>query len=121
MRETKAWGYGIALAAAALFGLGLLFITARGPAFAPLAGFWGGPGWDAFWNGFVHIALIAAVVFAVAIAVKTLFASRTSDRAAPSRDADSGADAMEIVRQRYARGEITREEYLQLLDDLKRK
>ncbi len=119
MRETKAWGYGIALAA--LLGLGLLFLAARGPALAPLAGFWGGPGWDAFWNGFLHIALVAAVVLAVAIAVRTLFSSRTSDRSTPYRDVDSGSEALEIVRQRYARGEITREEYLQLLDDLKRK
>ncbi len=118
MRETRAWGYGIALLA--LLGLGFLFLTARGPAFTPFAG-WGGPGWDAFWNGFVHIALIAAVVLAVAIAVKTLFGSHTSDRSSSYRDVDSGSDALEIVRQRYARGEITRDEYLQLLDDLKKK
>ncbi len=119
MRDTKAWGYGMTIAV--LFGLGLLFLVARGPAFGPLAGFWGGPGWDAFWNGFIHIALVAAVVLAVAIAVRTLFPSRTFDRSTSYRDVDPGSEALEIVQQRYARGEITREEYLQLLDDLKRK
>ncbi len=117
MRDTKAWGYGTALVA--LLGLGFLFLTARGPTVAPLARFWGGPGWETFWNGFIHIALIVAAVFAVAIAFKTLFVPRSSDRSIFHRDVDSGLDALEIARQRYARGEITREEYLQLLGDLK--
>ncbi len=118
MRETRTWGYAITVAI--LLGLGLLLLVGRGPAFGPVVGAWGGPGWDAFWNGFVHIALIAAVVLAVVIAVKTLLPPRTTDRSAFYRDADSGSDARDIVRQRYARGEITREEYLQMLDDLKR-
>lgn len=69
------------------------------------------------WNGFEHVgamwlwwiigvALIVVIVWAV---VKSL----------TGRDGDTGPTAEEILKRRYASGEIDKEEYQQRLRDLR--
>jgi putative membrane protein len=74
-----------------------------------------GMGWHAMgWMGMVFFWLV--LILLVLVAVKYLTGSRRSD--AQSEGANSGALA--ILEQRYARGELDREEYLQMRDDLKK-
>lgn len=74
-----------------------------------------GMGWHAMgWMGMVLFWLVPILL--VLVAVKYLTGSRRSD--APNEGANSGALA--ILEQRYARGEVDREEYLQKRDDLKK-
>ncbi len=79
-----------------------------------------GMGWGWHWFGMLVFWLIPllVVIALVAAAVKYLF----------SRGARSGTGlhedrsrALELLEERYARGEINREEYLQKRDDLKRR
>ena len=70
------------------------------------SGWWGWWGW--WWTWLVWIFLIALIIWAVS-------SSRTL-RYRGGRDL-----AEDIVRQRYARGEITSEEYERLLNDLRRR
>jgi putative membrane protein len=70
---------------------------------------WGGPGWMWLWGGFMMlfwVALVAAVVWFVA--------TRSWQRPAATADR-----AREILAERYARGEITGEEYRERLETLR--
>ena len=62
---------------------------------------------------------VAMALFWVAL-VLGLFALARWIGAMLRSDRDEGADALEIVRRRYARGEIGRDEYTRLHDDLTR-
>ena len=73
-------------------------------------------GWgDGFGGIMMGVGLLFwLAVLAAAIAL-VIWAVRTSGgRSAPSRE----PDALEIARRRYARGEITREQFEQLKQDL---
>ena len=73
-------------------------------------GYWG---WG-MWGGMVLMGLFWAVVIVLAVwALRVLFPSR---RSAPSSPVNT---PLEIVQLRYSRGEISRDEYLALLADLK--
>jgi putative membrane protein len=70
---------------------------------------WGGAGWMWLWGGLMMlfwVALVAAVVW--------LVASRSGQR--PTAPADR---AREILAERYARDEITSDEYRERLDTLR--
>jgi len=73
----------------------------------------GGFGMLLFWL----VPLLVVIVLAAA-AIKYLIAGGARSNA-PARDV--GIRALEVLEERYARGEINREEYLQKRDDLKRR
>ena len=62
-----------------------------------------------FWGG-----VIALAFFAIRALTQSGHADRGSDRPAEGRR----STALEILQERYARGELTREEYLTLRQDL---
>lgn len=64
----------------------------------------------------LHLAVVVGVVLLVAWLIRSL---ATSGQRQPSYATVSAApDSHEILQQRYARGEITREQYLKMLEDL---
>lgn len=74
-----------------------------------------GMGWHWFgWLGMAFFWLI--LILLVLAAVKYLKRGRGSN--AP--DGEKKPDALAVLEERYARGEINREEYLQKRDELKR-
>ena len=80
-----------------------------------MMGFWyGGLGWIGMViNLIISVALIIGLVFLVIWIVKRLSnnnSGRMLNNAAPS--------AVEIAKERYAKGEITREEFQKLITDL---
>jgi putative membrane protein len=80
-----------------------------------MMGYWyGGLGWiGVIINLLVSVAAITGLVFLIIWIVKQLSSGNSGMKinyAAPS--------AVEIAKERYARGEITREEFQKLLEDL---
>jgi putative membrane protein len=72
---------------------------------------YGGMGWGHGWGvfGFVHMALWwLLLLLAIGVLAKWLF---TGSRPA-------SAQALELLRERYARGEISKEEFVQKKEDL---
>lgn len=80
-----------------------------------MMGYWyGGLGWIGMViNLIVSIALIIGLVFLVIWIVK-----RLSNDNSTRRQNNAGLSAAEIAKERYAKGEITREEFQKLLTDL---
>lgn len=81
-----------------------------------------GMGWGMGWGWFGMmlfwlVPLLVVIVLAAA-AIKYLFAGGTRFNTAARDDRNR---ALEVLEERYARGEIDREEYLQKRDDLKRR
>ncbi len=86
-------------------------------------GFGYGCGWmggfgpiGAIISGIIGLVVVIAIIVLIVWAVRRLSAGAAFSRVA------SGAPngPREILQQRYARGEITREQYQQMLDDLNR-
>ena len=74
-----------------------------------------GMGWH--WLGWLGMAFFWLVlVLLVLAAVKYL----KGDRRSNALEGERKPDALAILEERYARGEIDREEYVQKRDDLKR-
>jgi putative membrane protein len=66
-----------------------------------------GPGWGLF--GFLHMGLWwILLILGIAVLAKWLFSGGTR----------RGSDALEVLRERYARGEIQKEEFEQKKRDL---
>jgi len=86
---------------------------------------WWNMGHDWGWGGWIIMALLMAlfwggmILFAVWV-VRSLLAAGPARRDAPPPDLSAGRTASDILKERYARGEITREEYNQMRDDLER-
>ena len=80
-----------------------------------MMGFWyGGLGWIGMViNLIISVALIIGLVFLVIWIVK-----RSSNNNSARMINNAGPSAVEITKERYAKGEITREEYQKLLTDL---
>lgn len=79
---------------------------------------WGSMGWLGglimMFGGLLFVLLLAALV------IWLVGAGRQAGGYARDRDTAAGRPSpLDIVRERYARGEITREEYERLRDDLK--
>jgi len=70
---------------------------------------WGGMGWGMLFGGTFWIVLIVLVIAGV------VWFSR-SGRDEPGRD--RGSSGLDVLDQRYARGELDREEYLQRKRDI---
>lgn len=80
-----------------------------------------GMGWGMGWGWlamllFWLIPLLVVIVLAAA-AIKYLLAGSARSNVPARNDRNR---ALEVLEERYARGEINREEYLQKRDDLKR-
>jgi len=77
-----------------------------------------GMGWG--WFGMMLFWLIPLLVVIVltAAAIKYLFSGGARSNTATRDDRNR---ALEVLEERYARGEINREEYLQKRDDMKRR
>ena len=70
-------------------------------------------GWDGWWHmGWMLIFWIVVIIVAV-LAVQAGLASYRGP-------AEAGISAEEILRRRYARGEIGKEEYERKLEDLRK-
>ena len=69
-----------------------------------------------FWEVLTFVVLLA--VFSLVFYAIRLLRKRLRE---PSNNADSGLTATEVLDQRYASGEISREEYQTIRDDITRK
>jgi uncharacterized membrane protein len=80
-------------------------------------GYWhdGLNGWDWAWMTLMMGVMWIPLVLIVIWAVSSLTRSRTDDRA-PGQPPSS---ALEVAQLAYARGEVSRERYLQIVEDLK--
>lgn len=73
--------------------------------------FWGAPWYGGYWNPFswiIPLFVIGIILLGIWYLIKT------------SRRDTSSDSALEILRNRYASGEISREEYYKLLNDIKK-
>lgn len=79
-----------------------------------------GMGWGWHWLGMLLFWLVPLLVVIVlaAVAIKYLFSGGARSNTVVR---DSQNRALEVLEERYAKGEINREEYLQKRDDLKRR
>jgi putative membrane protein len=69
--------------------------------------------WHGWWpfGGLIWLACLALVIVGLVTVVRWLFKGNTLDRRSPS-------SALAILEERYARGEINREDYEQRRRDL---
>jgi len=73
---------------------------------------WGG-GWGWSWFGLIHMVLWwILIVLGIVVLAKWLFSGSLAGRASP------GQRALEILAERYARGEIDKKEYQETKRDL---
>ena len=70
------------------------------------------------WGLGAMIHVILWLLILAAIVVLTLFLARGVGRGGPDKDERSGPSALDQLDERYARGEIDREEYLQRKNDI---
>ena len=72
-----------------------------------------GMGWSGMWFGWIFwLVLIAVIVWAV-VTIVNRNQRYGSERNSPQHD-----DALEILKKRFARGEINREQFEQMKKDL---
>lgn len=79
-----------------------------------------GMGWGWHWLGMFVFWLIPLLVVIALVAVAIKYLSSRGARSDAGLREDSNR-ALEVLEERYARGEINREEYLQKRDDLRRR
>ena len=92
-----------------------LFLSAPATALAQSTDGYHGPhmwdgGWHGWGGGLLVMALVVALVAAVVLALVRSFGGGGGNRERGARDS-SERDGMAILRERFARGEIDREEY----------
>lgn len=80
----------------------------------PWGGWWSG-GWMMVLGGIYSLLVLVAVILAIVWLVQAAGRPRPAPPAAPHPPAE---DAVAVARLRYARGELTRDQYLQLMADL---
>jgi putative membrane protein len=83
-----------------------------GPHWGMMGG-WGYGGYGGF--GLFHMIIWLVFLFAIIVGVVWLVRSQATARHAPPPQRSSGLDVLE---ERYARGEINRDEYLQKKSDI---
>lgn len=71
-----------------------------------------GMGWWMLWGAFMMILFWGGLIALVVWAVRSFTGSPRTDTG------DGGSRALSVAEERYARGEITREEFLQIKSDL---
>ncbi len=79
-----------------------------------MMGDWGGWGWGPGFGWIFMILFWVLIIFGIVALAKWLFSSTDTRGAPPPRS----KDALDIVKERYARGEIDREQYEQMRRDL---
>jgi putative membrane protein len=72
-----------------------------------MMGDWGGWGWGMGFGGIFMILFWVLIALGIVALVKWLFSAR-----------GSGKSALDILKERYAKGEIDREQYEQMRRDL---
>jgi putative membrane protein len=77
-----------------------------------------GDGWAFFLMILVMIVLVAAIVVAVVFAVRGLTPGGQTGGSSPKSTPEALPSPRDILKRRYAAGEIEREEFLQRLRDL---
>lgn len=80
-----------------------------------------GWGWNSgmgtgFAGGIVPLLIVAVLILAGFWVIRTIYRDRNDGDASEVRS-DAG-NAREILRERYARGEITRDDFLSMTEDL---
>ena len=90
----------------------LVSVTAAAPAWAQMGPMhdWG-YGWGWPWGGLIGLVFFALVIIGFVTVLRWLFGG-------DSRDASSRSSTLAILEERYARGEINRDEYQQRRRDL---
>jgi putative membrane protein len=76
-----------------------------------------GNGWAIWLMFLVMIVLVAAIVVAVVFAVRGMTMGGQAGQS-PPRSTPEGPSPTDVLKRRYAAGEVDREEYLQRLHDL---
>ena len=77
----------------------------------------GPDGWGVLWMGLMMAIVWVPLLLILAWALRELGGPRRSDQP-PSSEPRPEPEAREIARRAYARGEIDRERYLQIMKDL---
>ena len=79
------------------------------------------PGFGCFGNygSYGWIGILISLAFIVIVVVAIIWLVRRSFPSHQGQLTTSLTNPREILQMRYARGEITREQYLEILDDLK--
>ena len=77
-------------------------------------GGWGSGGWMMLFGGIFWLVLLVLAVTAIVWIVRTPWHSHFP----PPPRADRGSAGLDILEERYARGEINRDEYLQRKRDI---
>ncbi len=104
MRESRA---SVGQILAIVFALVVIVVMSRslfGPALLPL-----GPGWEPLIRG----GLILLFIGGIGICLFKLLSPS-------SKNQESDEDAIKLLRQRYAKGELSTEEYRRILEELRR-
>lgn len=88
-----------------------------------MGGWLGGSGCCGFGSygvlgGILSLVLLAALVVGLVLLVKWVANKSVGDRSLVKNRTQAGESAEEILQKRYARGEITQEEYREIRSDL---
>ena len=80
---------------------------------------WGGygMGYGSVWGGMFMFIFAVIVLAAIVVGVMALF-RRTSTTATMTSGKGSEANALEVLNQRYAKGEISKDEYQAIKKDI---
>lgn len=78
-----------------------------------MMGDWGGWGWGMGFGGIFMILFWAVIILGIVALVKWLFSAGGS-----AGSGSPGKSALDVLKERYARGEVTREQYEQMRRDL---
>ena len=78
-------------------------------------GRWGSYGWI---GPVLNLVLMIGLIIGVILLIVWLARQAASNRQTVSLQTPTSPDPKETLKLRYARGEVTREQYAQMLDDL---
>jgi putative membrane protein len=76
-----------------------------------------GMGWWMLWGGMMMVLFWGAIIALIVWAIQTV-TRRESTQAHTPHAGRSGPTALDIAKERYARGEVNREEFEQIKRDL---
>ncbi len=109
LRKTAAIAGGFSLAT--LAGMAMAHATPGNYDGYGMGHMWGG-GWGMIFGPIFMIVVLVVIVAAVAMVLRWIFGSTDGSSGQPERnDGRSDDAALRILRERFARGEIDREEY----------